>query len=228
MSASTHHDLHLAPELTRLWPDTCIGLLELRAEVFTETSAIWEEFDREAGPALRSDLAARALTDMPGISEARKAFRAFGADPGRWRVSSEALYRRLRQSRDIYRINSLVDMNNVLSLRTGLSCGIYDAAAIEGDIVLRRGSSGEQYAGLGKGSIPLENIPLLADAAGPFGSPVSDSTRTSVGPDCRDALLVIYCFSGKTALAGATALARELAVRLASALILSVNTFPAL
>ncbi len=227
MPASGLHSVRIAPDLVSLWPDTCLALLSLEANVFTETSAIWEDFESSQGPALRRELAEKALTDMPGITDARKAFKAFGADPGRWRVSSEALYRRLRQGKDIYRINSLVDMNNVLSLRTGLSCGIYDAAHIEGDIVLRRGEPGETYAGLGKGSIPLENIPLLADTSGPFGSPVSDSTRTRVGPDCTCALLVIYCFSGSSVLASACALARELAPRLAAARLLSAHTFPA-
>ena len=168
--------LVIDPALATLWPNTALGLMGLEARVFADTSSIWEEFERSA-------------------------FKAFGTDPGRYRVSSEALYRRLRQGKDIYRINSLVDTNNVLSLQCGHSCGIYDAAAIAGNVVLRLGLEGETYQGLGKGSLPLQNMPLLSDDAGPFGSPVSDSNRTMVTQDTRRALLVVYAFCGKDSLA---------------------------
>ena len=42
----------------------------------------------------------------------------------------------------------------------------------------------------------MENLPLLADALGPFGSPVSDSTRALVDDQTRICLTVIYGFDG--------------------------------
>ena len=115
--------LAIDPALATLWPNTALGLMGLEASVFADTSSIWEEFERKTGPQLRKALSTTPLAQMPSIGEARSAFRAFGTDPGRYRVSSEALYRRLRQGKDIYRINSLVDTNNVLSLQCGHSCG---------------------------------------------------------------------------------------------------------
>ena len=38
----------------------------------------------------------------------------------------------------------------------------------------------------------LSGQPVLADANGPFGSPISDSTRTMVTDSTRDVLAVIY------------------------------------
>ena len=52
------------------------------------------------------------LAQIPNLDESRKAYKAFGKDPGRFRVSSEALYRRVRQGKDLYRINTVVDANN--------------------------------------------------------------------------------------------------------------------
>ena len=60
----------------------------------------------------------------------------------------------------------------------------------------RRGLPGETYEGIGKGGLNLENLPLLADALGPFGSPVSDSTRALVDDQTRICLTVIYGFDG--------------------------------
>ena len=212
--------LVIEPALATLWPNTALGLMGLEARVFADTSSIWEEFERKTGPQLRKALSTTPLAQMPGIGEARSAFRAFGTDPGRYRVSSEALYRRLRQGKDIYRINSLVDTNNVLSLQCGHSCGIYDAAAIAGNVVLRLGLEGETYQGLGKGSLPLQNMLLLSDDAGPFGSPVSDSNRTMVTLDTKKALLVVYAFCKKSSLAPLLEKAGALFARLAGARIL--------
>ncbi|MBQ1420612.1 MAG: hypothetical protein IIZ02_04215, partial [Desulfovibrio sp.] len=98
---------------------------------------------------------------------------------------------------DLYRVNAVVDANNLVSLETGFSLGSYDRAGIRGDAVFRLGLAGEAYEGIGKGAIKLERMPLLADCQGPFGCPVSDSRRTMVGEEARDILTVIYGFSGR-------------------------------
>ena len=116
--------------------------------------------------------------------------------PGRYRISSEALYRRLKQGKGLYAINSVVDANNIASLETGFSLGSYTLANLRGDITFRRGLPGETYEGIGKGGLNLENLPLLADALGPFGSPVSDSTRALVDERTHVCLTIIYGFDG--------------------------------
>ena len=90
----------------------------------------------------------------------------------------------------------MVDANNIASLETGFSLGSYTLANLRGDIIFRRGLPGETYEGIGKGGLNLENLPLLADALGPFGSPVSDSTRALVDERTRVCLTIIYGFDG--------------------------------
>ena len=106
------------------------------------------------------------LAAMPQIGTSRRAFKAFGRDPGRVRISSEALYRRLRQGKELYPINTAVDANNLVSLETGFSLGTYDLACLQGNLVLRLGHEGEGYAGIGKDTLDLHRMPLLADALG--------------------------------------------------------------
>ena len=149
------------------------------------------------------------------IGPSRRAFKAFGRDPGRVRISSEALYRRLRQGKELYRINSAVDANNLVSLETGFSLGTYDMACLQGDLVLRLGREGEGYAGIGKDTLDLNRMPLLADALGPFGCPCSDSQRAMIVPDSPDSasprqlLTVIYGFSGREAVTEAISLTHK-------------------
>ena len=146
------------------------------------------------------------LAQIPNLDESRKAYKAFGKDPGRFRVSSESLYRRVRQGKALYQIHSVVDANNLVSLETGFSLGSYDTARIGADIVFRLGKAGEVYPGIGKDDIALENMPLLADGEGAFGSPTSDSTRAMITQETRSCLTVVFSFSARSKLEEALAL----------------------
>lgn len=202
-------------EVRELWPQTALGCVFWSAPLHDACPELWEVFAAAVRPDLQRRLETTALADMPEIGPSRQAFKAFGRDPGRVRVSSEALYRRLRQGNDLYRVNSVVDANNLVSLATGFSLGTYNLRRLSGDIVLRLGRKGESYAGIGKGTLDLHRMPLLADAEGPFGCPCSDSRRGMIAgdeaaPDAPMRLLtVIYGFSGPQTVAAALAVARE-------------------
>jgi DNA/RNA-binding domain of Phe-tRNA-synthetase-like protein len=57
---------------------------------------------------------------------------------------------------------------------------------------LRHGAAGEKYEGIGKQTWHLEGRPVLADPAGPFGSPISDSTRSMITESAKQIMIVIY------------------------------------
>lgn len=202
-------------ELKELWSATCLGCLVYSVTVRQQNQEIWDYYASEMEGLLQKQLADMELTQMPGISDARSAFKKFGADPSRQRVSSEALYRRIRQGKDLYKINSLVDVNNLVSLESGLSLGSYDLDQIGSEIVLRRGGVGESYAGIGKAKVHLDHLPVLSDAQGFFGSPVSDSTRAMIRLETTHALTVIYSFSGKEVAEKAMEAAKKYFVRFA-------------
>ena len=192
-------DIRLDDDILSRCPECRLGWLCYEAVPCEQDTVIWQRMD-ELLPVLAARLEATPLAEMPGIGESRRGYKACGKDPGRWRVSSEALYRRVRQGKGLYRINSVVDVNNLVSLETGLSLGSYDRDRLEGALVLRRGLPGESYAGIGKDVVDLENMPLLADDRGPVGSPTSDSTRAMVRLESRRLLTVIYAFSPRTEL----------------------------
>lgn len=197
------------------WPSACLGCIAYKVEVLPKNEELWEYYESRLATPLRQKLATTELTWMPRIGESRAAYKAFGVDPGRYRISSEALYRRIRQDKPLYQINSLVDANNIISLETGFSLGSYDISRVGPDVIFRLGLPGETYPGIGKSDIPLRNMPLLADADGPFGSPTSDSTRGMITPDTKEALTVIYSFSGREALEEALKLAEQRFARFA-------------
>ena len=122
----------------------------------------------------------------------RAMYKRVGIDPTKTRPSSEALLRRVRRGDEIPRINSLVDVINWCSLESQLPFGLYDLSRIGGDVALRLGAPGEEYAGIRKDTVHVAGRMTLADAAGPFGNPTSDSARTMVTTATTRALVVIF------------------------------------
>jgi DNA/RNA-binding domain of Phe-tRNA-synthetase-like protein len=89
-------------------------------------------------------------------------------------VFSEALIRRVLQGKGVYRINNIVEINNLISLKSKFPVGSYDIDNLSSPISLTLGKSGEEYKGIGKENIKTKNLPVLADSLGSFGSPTSD------------------------------------------------------
>jgi DNA/RNA-binding domain of Phe-tRNA-synthetase-like protein len=119
-------------------------------------------------------------------------YKRVGLDPTKRRPSSEALLRRIRKGEPLPRINSMVDVCNWCSLEFQLPYGLYDAARIEGDVVLRLGREAESYAGIRKDDVHVGGRITLADSLGPFGNPTSDSARTMVTTGTTQALVVVF------------------------------------
>jgi DNA/RNA-binding domain of Phe-tRNA-synthetase-like protein len=134
------------------------------------------------------------IRDLPAIQAAKTAYRALGKDPSRYRPSAEALTRRVVSGKGLCRINNIVDVLNLVSIKYGFSIGGYDRKAIEGAIEMAAGRPGEPYQAIGRGALNIENLPVLRDARGAFGTPTSDSERTMVSGQTRHFLMVVFDF----------------------------------
>ena len=138
----------------------------------------------------------RGVLESAQVETARKAYKALGKDPARYRGSAEALLRRVVAGKGLPQINAVVDVINLVSVESRLPIGLYDLGHIVGDIVFRAGRAGETYKGIGKYDLNLEGLPLFADTVGPHGSATSDSERTMVTAATNQVLAVIISFGG--------------------------------
>lgn len=133
-----------------------------------------------------------SLAEAEPVRAVRAMFREWGMDPSKYRPSSEALLRRVVQGKGLYRVSNVVDVGNLGSIETGWPYGCYDRSKMNPPIFLRHGAAGERYEGIGKQIWHLEGRPVLADPQGPFGSPISDSTRSMITAAASKILIVIY------------------------------------
>jgi DNA/RNA-binding domain of Phe-tRNA-synthetase-like protein len=140
----------------------------------------------------RGEFTVESLAEAEPIRAVRAMFRDWDMDPSKYRPSSEALLRRVVQGKGLYRVSNVVDICNIGSIETGWPYGCYDRARIRPPIALRHGLAGECYEGIGKKMWHLDGRPVLADSEGPFGSPISDSTRSMITESAREVAIVIY------------------------------------
>ncbi len=133
-----------------------------------------------------------SILEDPVVKGFRTLFSKLGTDPTKERPSGEALIRRVSSGKGIYRINTVVDVNNVVSMLTACPCGSYDADRLQGNITLVIGKQGESYTGFGNKEINAENKLFTRDELSIFGGLTADSQRTSITTNTKKVLTLIY------------------------------------
>ena len=206
----------IEPALKAVCPALALGLVTAQAKNAADNGELWTEIGARIA-ALAGTLTLEEVSGLAEIKALRQAYRAAGKDPARYRGSQEALLRRILKGAGLYKVNTLVDINNLVSIESRHSLGTYDLDRLAGEVTFRIGRVGETYRGIGKDDLNLEGLPVYADAEGPFGSPSSDSQRAMITDATRRILMVVTAFSGGEGLAPVVARAKALLTRYAGA-----------
>lgn len=200
--------------------DSCnvsLGCIFYKTNVIKTNKDLWNYIENEIITKIQKRYTLENLTQHVNIKTSREAYKTLGKEPSRYRVSSEALIRRILQGKGLYKINNVVDTNNLISIETGYSVGSYDLENLQGNINFRIGKEKEQYQGIGKEIINIEKLPVFADDLGAYGSPTSDSTRAMITDKSKDILTVIISFNGVDGLEDSINLAKKYLIKYANA-----------
>jgi len=129
----------------------------------------------------------------PRKKAVRDVLRTRGYKPaGRGKPASEYLAAMARKG-DFPVIDVLVEINNLVSLESGLPISVIDVGKFEHGAMLRFGEQGERFVFNPAGQeIDLKGLLVVCDGAVPRGTPIKDSMATKVGPDTDAVLAVIY------------------------------------
>src|SRR5437667_6430441 len=176
-------------------PRTALGCVTARVQAGASPAALLQEMKTRENEIQKLPFP-RGVLESAQVETTRKAYKALGKDPARYRNSAEALLRRVVAGKGLPEINAVVDVINLVSVESRLPVGLYDLGHVVGDIVFRAGREGETYKGIGKYDLNLEGLPLFADTVGPHGSATSDSERTMVTAATKQVLAIIISFGG--------------------------------
>lgn len=172
-----------------------IGSIEAYVNVKEENNELWELIDKKAKE-IEDNIEIKNISTIKNIADSRVAYKTFGKDPSRYRLSSEALYRRIARGLGLYKVNNVVDINNLISLNSAYSVGTYDLDKISGKIHFTIANEGETYEGIGKGELNIAYLPVFYDDKGKFGSTTSDCVRAMIRKDTKHILMNIISFNG--------------------------------
>lgn len=210
-------NLEVSDELRQACPNYRGAAVYATVRNTLHSEGLWQEIDAFTRE-LQATETVDSIKQQTAIVATREAYRACGKDPSRYRPSAEALRRRLLRGLDLYQIDTLVDLINLVSLRTGYSIGGFDADKIQGtNLCLGIGKTDEEFEGIGRGPLNIEGLPVYRDAIGGIGTPTSDHERTKMDIETTHILALINGYSGEKGLQEAAEMTLDLLKKYADA-----------
>ena len=183
-------------EIESVCPTFVGAAVEAQVTNSSYCEALWDEIHALENK-YRQELTTESLKQLPGIAATRSVYKACGKDPSRYRPASEQLIRRMLQGKELYQIDTLVDLVNLASIAFGYSIGGFDADKFVGDtLTLGVGREGEPYEGIGRGPINIAGLPIYRDAEGGVGTPTSDHERTKMTLSTTHLVVLINGYDG--------------------------------
>lgn len=202
--------IEISEEIRKHCPDFRGAAIYAHVKNSLHNEELWNQIDTCIAEC-KQNLQIEDIKKNIAIAATRAAYKKCGKDPNRYRPSSEALYRRIVRELPLYQIDTLVDMINLVSIRTGYSIGGFDVQKIQGDtLTLGIGMADEPYEGIGRGILNIEGLPVYRDAIGGVGTPTSDNERTKIDISTASFLAVINGYSGEQGLKEAVEYMRSL------------------
>ena len=190
----------LSDDITNPCPDLHVLAISCKVKNTPADDDLWKEIHKIEED-IRLNVKLNEINKWLPIYATRQAYKKLGKDPNRYRPSAESLRRRILRELPLYKIDTLVDLINLVSIKSGYSIGGFDMDKISGNLLtLGVGQKDEEYHGIGRGLLNIEGLPVYRDHIGGIGTPTSDEERTKIGLETTSLLMIINGYSGKEGL----------------------------
>lgn len=188
-------DIVIDPRILEACPETRIGLISATVVNEPTCDSLWAEIEA-AAEEVKQRYELLEINQRPAIAATRHLYKKLGKDPSRYRVASEALCRRIIRGLGIYRLTTLIDVVNLVSIKSGYPISGLDGDRIAGNsLTMSVGTAEDVYNGIGRGLLNIEGMPVYRDAEGPIATPTSDEERTKFTEQTVKAQININAFA---------------------------------
>ncbi len=188
-------NIQISSAIKEACPEIHLAILSCEVLNPPTSDELWNEMEKET-EIIRSTFKIEDIKNRTAIAATRKIYKTLGKDPNRYRPSAEALCRRIVRQIPIYKVNTLVDIINIVSIKSGFSIGGFDGDKIQGDLQLNVGTSNDEFEAIGRGLLNVEGLPLYRDDIGGIGTPTSDNERTKITDETTNLLMIINSYNG--------------------------------
>lgn len=183
-------------------PALQLGVIRATVSNSETSDELWSKL-LEQSENIRTTYNIEEINKRPEILSTRQAYKKLGKDPNRYRPSSEALCRRIVRDIPIYRLNTLVDIINIVSIASGYSIEAFDYEKIQGNLILDTGRNDDQFDAIERGMLNIEGLPVFRDEISGIGTPTSDCERTKITMETTEILIIINDYLGSSTLENA-------------------------
>lgn len=220
--------VQISSSIASLLPHVVIGLLQCKVSNTSYNDELWTDIE-DYSKQFKQTYQLADINQRETIAATREAYRKTGKEPNRYRPSAEALCRRLVKGESLYRISTIVDCINLISVKTGYSIGGFDRDSIIGNsLELGIGQAGEEFYAIGRGLLNIEGLPVYRDEKGPIGTPTSDHERTKISLNTHHLVLIVNGFDGSiTSVQQTLNFSKELLLKYTNASNISEKIVPA-
>jgi len=220
--------VQISSSIASLLPHVVIGLLQCKVSNTSYNDELGTDIE-DYSKQFKQTYQLADINQRETIAATREAYRKTGKEPNRYRPSAEALCRRLVKGESLYRISTIVDCINLISVKTGYSIGGFDRDSIIGNsLELGIGQAGEEFYAIGRGLLNIEGLPVYRDEKGPIGTPTSDHERTKISLNTHHLVLIVNGFDGSiTSVQQTLDFSRELLLKYTNASNMSEKIVPA-
>lgn len=195
MNENPHISISVSPMVYHVAPQFVYQSIQCHIDNTSYDSRLWQEIEQLSTSIVES-IPLHDIKRQPVIAATRDVYKKLGKNPNRYRPSAEALSRRVIKGDGLYQIDTVVDLINFVSLKSGYAIGGFDADKIVGNLTLGVGEKGEPFEAIGRGMLNIEGLPVYRDEIGGIGTPTSDVERTKITSTTKRLLMIINAYGG--------------------------------
>ncbi|MBI2145879.1 lysine--tRNA ligase [Candidatus Woesearchaeota archaeon] len=153
ISAVSHYQpikgiLEIQDDVLQKFPGLKVGIAIIKGVTVRKEIPKLQQFKKEVVGKLIEEFKNTKLEDIPLLEEYKRIYKATGVDPTKQKPSPLALLKRVKEGKELYTVNTVVDVYNLAVMKTRVSMGAFNLPSLTFPTYLRFAQAGETFTPL--------------------------------------------------------------------------------